>query len=413
MKTFIFILLTCATALASDWPRFRGPNGSGISDATNIPATWTDADYHWKIKLPGTGHSSPVIVGNRLFVTCADDATVKRIILCLDAATGKTLWQREFASRKFPKNKDNSNATATPAADANGVIITWNTSDEVVLLALDNDGRELWKRDFGRYIGAHGTAISPIIAGDLIILDNSQEDPAANPIAYKEPDSAKEAGKSFVVAVERKTGKTRWQLDRLTGQSAFSTPCVRNGNEVIVCSTKHGFSGIDLATGKLNWELLAFDRRVVSSPVLHGDIVINGCGGGGAGFRYFAVRAGAKPEIVYQIEKPVPYVPTALVKDGRLFLWGDNGTVLCVRADNGAEIWRDRVQSAFYGSPVWINGRIYNIAKNGDVFVITAGDKFELLARISLGEKSHASPVVANGTLYLRTESHLFALGGK
>ncbi len=412
MKTFIFILLTTA-AVAGDWPRFRGPNGSGISDATTIPATWTTNDYRWVVTLPGAGHSSPVIVGNRLFLTCADDATFKRIILCLDATTGKTIWQREFASKKFPKNKDNSNATSTPAADADGVIITWNTSDEVILLALDNNGREVWKRDFGPYIGAHGTAISPIIAGDLVVLDNSQEDPAANPIAYKEPDSAKEAGKSFVVAVERKTGKTRWQLDRLTGQSAFATPCVRGGNELILCCTKHGFSGVDLATGKPNWELITFDRRVVSSPVLNGDVVINGCGGGGVGFRYFAVKAGTKPEQVFTIEKPVPYVPTALVKDGKLFLWGDAGTVICADAATGKEIWRDRVQSAFYSSPVWINGRLYNIAKNGDVFVLSAGDKFELLARVPLGEKSFASPAVANGVLYLRTLSHLFAIGGK
>jgi len=414
MKTSFFFLLMAALALEAetDWPRFRGPNGAGISDATGIPVTWTETDYRWKITLPGTGHSSPVIVGRRLFVTCADDITATRKILCLDALTGKQLWLREYPSKPFPKNKDNSNASATPAADTDGVVITWNTSEEVILLALDNDGREVWKRNFGPYIGAHGSAISPVIAAGLVILDNSQEDPAANPDAYKGTDSPKQAGKSFVVAVERATGRTRWQLDRLSGKAAYATPCVREDRELIVCSTQHGFSGIDLVSGKLNWELVTFDRRVVSSPVLHGDLVINGCGGGGAGFRYFAVKAGPRPQVVYQVERPVPYVPTALVKDDRLFLWGDNGIVTCLRASTGERLWCDRVPSAFYASPVWIGGRLYNIAKNGDVFVIGAGDKFELLSRIPLGEKSHASPAVAHGRLYLRTLSQVFALGG-
>jgi len=428
MKTFIFILLASATALAgdlsaaADWPRFRGPNGSGISDATTIPATWTTNDYRWIITLPGGGHSSPVIVGNRLFLTCADDATVKRMILCLDATTGKTLWQHDYASKPFLKNKDNSFASSTPAADERGVIVSWNTDDEVILLALDNDGRELWKRDFGPFVGMHGTGNSPIIAGEVAILDNSQEDPAA----YEKPDPTKPAGKSFIVAVDRKTGKTRWQLDRKTcGKAEYGTPCVRRGNELIVCGTAHGIAGIDLATGKVNWELPVFDKRVVSSPVLDGDVVINGCGGGGVGAFYGAVKAGTsraqrdaegqggKPEQIFKLDKPLPYVPTALVKDGKLFLWGDAGTVACVRASNGELIWRDRVQSAFYSSPVWINGRLYNVAKNGDVFVLSAGDKFELLTRIPLGEKSHASPAVANGMLYLRTYSHLFSIGGK
>jgi outer membrane protein assembly factor BamB len=411
MKTFIFVLLATATALAGDWPRFRGPNGTGISDAMTIPATWTTNDYRWVVTLPGNGHSSPVIVGNRLFLTCADDATAKRIVLCLDATTGKILWQREFASKLFRKNKDNSNATSTPAADERGVIVAWNTDDEVILLALDNNGREMWKRDFGPFVGAHGTGNSPIIAGGFAILDNSQEDPAA----FDKPEPSRPAGKSFIVAVDRASGTTRWQLDRKTcAKAVYGTPCLRGGNELIVCSTAHGVSGIDLATGKLNWELPGvFNQRVVSSTVLAGDVVINGCGGGGVGAYYPAVKAGAKAEQIFKIEKPVPYVPTALVKDGRLFLWGDTGTIICANAATGKEIWRDRVQGAFYSSPLWAGGRLYNIAKNGDVFVLSAGDKFELLARIPLGEKSHASPAAANGTLYLRTYTKLFALGGK
>ena len=146
---------------------------------------------------------------------------------------------------------------------------------------------------------------------------------------------------------------------------------------------------------------------------MHGDIIFQGCGIGGAGTYFTAVKAGAQPKQIYQLEKPVPYVPTALVKDGRLFAWSDAGSVACLDAATGKLIWRDRVQGAFYSSPIWAGGRLYNVGKNGDVFVLSAGDKFELLARIPLGEKSFASPAVANGTLYLRTYTKLFALGGK
>ncbi len=412
MTILLFLLLATGAVAADDnWPRFRGPNGTGISTATNIPATWTTNDYRWTITLPGGGHSSPVIVGNRLFVTCGDDATVKRIVLCLDATTGKQLWQREFASKPFRKNKDNSNATSTPAADERGIVVAWNTDDEVILLALDNNGRDVWKRDLGPFIGAHATGNSPIIAGGLAILDNSQEDPAT----WDKPEPSKPSGKSFIVAVDRASGATRWQLDRKTcAKAVYATPCLRGASELIVCSTAHGISGIDLATGKLNWELAGvFNRRVISSPVLNGDVVINGCGGSAVSAYRVPAKTGTQPEPIFTIKKPVPYVPTALVKDGRLFLWGDTGTIICADAATGKEIWRDRVQSAFYSSPVWIAGRLYNIAKNGDVFVLNDGDKFELLARIPLGEKSHASPAVANGTLYLRTYSHLFAIGGK
>ena len=400
-----------AAAFAGDWPRFRGPNGTGISDATTIPATWTTNNCRWSIALPGGGYSSPVIVGNRLFLTCADDATAKGIILCLDAATGKTIWQRDYAFKAFHQHQDNGYATATPAADERGMVVVWAVPEQVLMLALDNDGKETWRRDLGPFVSHHGFATSPIIESGLVILNNDQDDPAAMPAAVRNKPAG--AGKSFVIALDRATGKTRWQLDRITKTGTYGTPCVR-GNELILCSAAEGVTGVDVATGKTTWQLPGiFNNRCVASPVLCGDLILQGCGLSGVGTSFSAVKAGTKPEQIYQLEKPLPYVPTALVKDGRLFLWGDSGTVACMDAATGKLIWRGRVQGGFYSSPVWIAGRLYNVAKNGDVFVLSAGDKFELLARIPLGEKSYASPAVANGMLYLRTYSHLFAVGGK
>ncbi len=419
------LLLSIVASLSageSNWPRFRGPNGAGISEAKTIPVKWTEADYNWRVKLPGMGHSSPVVWGGRLFITCCEPKTALRMLLCLDAATGKTLWQRDYPTKPFRMHGDNAYAAASPAADADGVIIALSTPDEVVLLALDNEGKEVWRRALGPYVGNHGTGFSPIIAEGLVVLPNDQEDPKLLPSMYG-PNPTIPAGKSFVVALDRRTGETRWQLERKTMMSAYSTPCISTSldgrPELILSSTAHGITGVDLATGAVNWEVSGMFRdRCVASPVLGPGLAIAGYGAGVSGVLWVAARPGLKargvePKTAWQLKAPVPLVPTPVVKDGRLFLWCDNGTVACHNVETGEQVWRDKLPAAFYGSPVWVDGRLYCIAKNGDVFVIAAADNFELLARVPLGEPSFATPAVAGGVMFLRSRTQLFSLGGK
>lgn len=421
----------------------RGPNGDGLSDATTIPAQWTANDYNWSIKLPGVGHSSPVVWGKRLFVTCGERDTGKRMIVCLDGASGKTRWQRDYESRTFSQSGDNSYATATPAADADGVVVTWTTPSEVVLVALDNEGREVWRRELGKYVCIHGSGASPIIMDDLVVLNNDQEDPKAlPPSVYAGPDAPKSAGTSFVLGVARKTGKTRWQLERTSSQAAYTTPCWHEPSpghkEIILASTFHGITGLDAATGRVNWELdkvfrdhtdaatgttnreleKVFQERCVSSPIVAGGLVFASEGRGASGVRTVAVKPGSQDpatpaSLAYEITKSTPLVPTPLAKDGRLYLWGDNGTVTCVRTATGELLWREKVEGAFYSSPVCVNNRLYCVARNGDVVVLAAADKFEVLGRVALGEKCFATPAIAGGIMYLRTYSQLFSLGGK
>ena len=400
-----------------NWPRFRGPNGSGLSEATTVPVQWTETSYNWRIKLPGVGHSSPVVWGDRLFVTCGESATAKRLLLCLDAADGHTLWRRDFPSKTYPQNNDNSYATATPAADADGVVCVWTTPGEVLVVALDNAGNEIWRRPLGPFVCNHGSGSSPIIASNLVVLGNDQDDPQATPQNYNKPDSPKLAGKSFVIALDRHTGVPRWQLDRRSSQAAFATPCVRcraNGALELICAnTANGLTGVDAATGRVNWMTeKGFVRRCVGSPVIGAGLVITTAGSGGVGSELSAVRLDDKPVLAYALPKPVPYVPTPLIKDDRLFLWGDNGVISCLRAATGELIWREKVEGSFYSSPICVNSHLYGITKVGDVIVLAAADKFELLGRVALGEKCFATPAVANGVMYLRTYSHVFSLGG-
>jgi outer membrane protein assembly factor BamB len=417
----VSLLSTLAPAAdEASWNRFRGPNGSGISHATTVPIRWTDKDYNWKISLPGPGHSSPVVWDQRIFVTCADPTTALRTLLCVDAATGRTLWKHEEPSKTYGQHRDNSYATATPAVDADGAVITWTTPEAVMLLALDLQGRELWRRNLGPLISLQGSGSSPILYQDLVVLANDQEDMERSPGRKK--DGPNPAGRSFVIAVDRRSGQTRWQTETKTFLAGYSTPCVYQAEggrpQLIFSNTAHGLLALDPATGEVAWEFgQPFLDRAVISPVVAPGLVIAGHGAGIRGTRCIAVRPGSsaqgtRPTLAYEVTRSLPMVPTPLVKDGRLFLWCDDGVVSCLRVATGETIWRERVEGDFYASPVWVANCLYNVSKSGEVVVLAAGDAFEVLHRIPLGEPSYATPAVAGGVMYLRTSSHLFSLGG-
>jgi outer membrane protein assembly factor BamB len=386
---------------AGEWTRFRGPNGSGLSSATNLPSTWTEKDYRWKAALPGSGHSSPVIWGDKVFVMCGEKASARRIVLCLQASDGSVAWKREYDSQSFSQNRDNSYASSTPAVDQERVYVYWTTAEEVTVLALDHRGQEVWRRNLGPFKSRHGSGTSPIVYNDLVIINNDQEGP------------------SFLTALDTRSGATRWRLDRRTDRVAYSTPCVRQTEaeraELVFSSSGHGISGVEPQTGRVNWELTnALPFRVVGSPVVGEGLVIASCGEGGIGRRLVAIRPGSAtqvPRLAYEMKSSIPYVPTPLVEDGLLFLWGDNGLVACHRAPTGEKIWQEKISDSFYCSPVCANGRLYGVSKKGIVYVLAAAERYELLFTTPLGEPSFATPAIAGGVLYLRTASHLFALG--
>ncbi len=425
----IFSSLVCAVVLADtaaddvQWGRFRGPNGTGVSHATTVPVEWTDGDYNWKIAIPGAGHSSPVVWDHRIYLTAADRATATRTVLCLDTSSGRTLWRRDYPSEAYRQHGHNNYASATPAADARGVVVTWTTPEQVVLLALDADGHPMWRRDLGPFVGARGSGTSPIIAGDLVLLANDQEDPNQLPENMNRPEPIPHVGKSFLIAVDRRTGKTRWQLDRRTGIAAYSTPCIFPRDDgtadAIFTSTAHGITAVDLATGRVRWEAAdVLPERCVGSPVFGPGLVIGGFGRGLRGTRYVALRPGSRaegvePTLAFDVTTSVPLVPTPLVTGGRLFLWADDGVVTCIELATGGTVWRERVGGSFYSSPVCVDGRLYCANREGEIVVLAAAGKFEILARVELGEPCFATPAVAGGVIYWRTHGHLFSLGGK
>ncbi|MCI0459328.1 MAG: PQQ-like beta-propeller repeat protein [Gemmataceae bacterium] len=390
---------------AQEWTRFRGPNGSGVSSATTIPTQWTEKDHNWKVKLPGVGHSSPVLWGKRIFLTSGEEATGKRFVLCLDAADGRTLWTRTYPGSTHRKHALNSLASATPAVDAERVYCCWASPKEYLVLALDHDGKEAWRKELGPHQSGHGFGSSPIIHEDLLIVPNEH------------------SGDSCILALDCKTGAVGWKAPR-DKEPSWATPCVYRPKDgpaqLIVTNYRSGIVALDLLDGKKLWGLDVFDKRHVESsigsPIVAGDLVLGACGWLAVRMEVIAVRPDAsatKAEKVYTLQRSMPLCTTPLVKGNLLFLWSDEGIVTCADVATGKVHWRERVEGTFYASPVCVGERLYNVNTDGEVHVLAAAKAFRQLARNTLGEKTHSTPAVAGGRMYLRTFSHLISIGGK
>lgn len=406
-------IILASVSQGQEWTRFRGPNGQGISGAKTIPVKWTEKDYNWKIELPGGGHSSPVLWGEKLFVTSGDQQAGNSVIYALNVSDGKVLWQKEYSLKKYSPNKLNSFASATPTVDAEHVYVLWTSPEETILAALNHQGNEIWKRKFEGVRCQHGAGSSPIVHDDMVIFTHEHENKSS-------PDA-----RSAWYAVNRKTGETRWTLDRNTGpKTSYSTPCVyatETGTpQLIFNSYSHGMTSVDPGTGKVIWEVAsAFPARVVSSPVIAGELLVGSCGDGGSGKRLIAIRPGSsdrkiQPKEAYSIDSGYrPYVPTSIAKGGLLFTFIDRGYVSCWNSVTGRQLWEEKPAGKFFGSPVCVDGKLYCITMDGDVVVIKAAETYKLLAINPLGETSHATPAIAGGRMYLRTYSLLFSVGGK
>ncbi len=408
------VLLAASTvpvvSTAQEWTRFRGPNGTGQSSAKSIPVTWTEADYNWKLKLPGKGNSSPVLWGDKLFLLSADPADATRYVVCIDVKLGQIAWSREYPSSPHHLHPRNTFASSTPAVDAQHVYVAWSTPQQTVLRALDHAGNEVWTKDLGTWVSQHGFGTSPMLYGDLVILFNSQQ--------ALELDPGEKPGESYLMAFDRATGNEVWRSPSVGTRVCYTVPCIYEppgGKPQLVCySTGDGMFAVDPVDGKRLWTVAdLFDKRTVSSPVIAGGLIFGSCGSGGGGNYVVAVRPGVDGQRVYQVDGQVPYVPTPVAHGDLLFLFGDKGIVTCVDARTGAKHWQERLNTAFSGSPVCVGDRLYCMDEKGEVVVLAASSEFKELARNPLGEPTRATPAVAGGRIYFRTDSHLISLGGE
>ena len=202
----LLVLLAVGVTRCENWDRFRGPNGDGQSDAAGIPSEWTPADYAWKISLPGLGHSSPVVWGDRLFVTSADNGTGEQILMAFDARTGSQLWEQRFAAAPHAKHVSNTFATSTPALDADQLYLAWMNGQRVTLAAFTHDGAEIWRREVATLDEHHGFGTSPVVVGDVVCIANETKNPE----------------ESALVGLDRTSGDLVWRQSRGAGKTAFA-----------------------------------------------------------------------------------------------------------------------------------------------------------------------------------------------
>ena len=412
----VYLLLFAGTVDAQEWARFRGPNGTGISHAQGIPTTWSSDDFTWKTELPGVGHSSPVLWGDKVFVLSADAETAERYVLCYSAVSGKELWRRTFDSAPHHLHQYSSFASCTPAVDVNHVYIGWSTPTETTLRAFSHSGDEVWDIDLGRWVSQHGFGTSPVLYKELVILHNSQQ---ANKLR-----EGVAPGESTMMAFDRLTGKEVWKTPLVSANVCYSVPFIYEpagaAAELICTSTGNGIFSLNPLTGSKNWSVgSAFKMRTVGSPILAGGHIFGSTGSGAYAGNYIAAVKPGDSELAYSIKNSgrfkAPYVPCLIAKGDALFCVYDRGFASCVDAPSGKIHWMTRTgAAAIFGSPVRVGDRIYAVDEEGTVWVIAADTKeYRLLAKNSLGEASRSTPAVAGGRIFFRTFSHLICIGGK
>lgn len=428
--------LSMATAGgAQDWPSFRGPNASGVAPSATPPLTWnvsTGANVAWSTAIPGLGHSSPVVWGDRVLVTSAvalegtaaeggaanstggdggiDLKDYKIVaaparhawrIYCLDRATGRIVWERT-AHEGVPRVKRHakaSQASATVATDGRHVVAMMGSEG---LHAYDMEGRALWSKDLGRLdVGLvddpreeWGPASSPVLHDGLVIVQNDR---------HKD---------SYVAAFDVVTGAERWRVAR-DEMPAWATPLVHGGaRPTLVTSSPRFIRGHDPANGALRWQVADDTQVKVPTPVVFEDLVIVTGGYPTGGRPILGIRA-ADGKVAWRQERGSSYTPTPIVYDGVLYVCVDNGVLSAYDARTGRRHYQQRIAAdagGFSASPVAAAGRVYFPSEDGVVFVVRAGRAFELLARNDMKEVLLASPALSGDLLLVRTRTHLVAL---
>jgi outer membrane protein assembly factor BamB len=396
------------SAFAADWPRFRGPNGTGISNDKNIPVEITEKNILWKLPIPGIGHGSPIVSKEKIFLQSASEDKRKRFLYCIDTK-GKIEWTKEVPGGNTKNHQLNSPASSTAAADGNQIYsLFWNGA-ELSLFAHDYQGSLTWERKIGKFVSDHGAGLSPMVVGDRVILNNDQGD-------------QKNFGPSQVQAFNSKTGEPVWHADRKGFRASYSTPFLiehaDEGPELIVASTA-GLTSYQPSNGKINWSYeWTFDKmplRTVASPIYHQGIIFAVSGDGGGDRSMIALKPDGKGGAtkLWNKTKGTPYVPSIVALGDHLYWVNDKENVaVCVEAKTGEIVWSERLGTgSVSASLVLIDGKIYSITESGTIYVFKASPQFELLSKFDLGEGVMATPAVADGKLYIRTQKHLVCIG--
>lgn len=435
----ICIAILCGCLLeAADWPQWRGPRGTGVTGETNLPVRWSATEnVAWKATLAGLGVSTPIVSGNRVFVTSqvgasahspgrhptltqgADpvaegerplggarpaptgDARPAFAVEAFHRSDGRRLWAyRLEAAGPLPAVHEKHNmATPSPVTDGEMVFAWFGTGQ---LVALDLAGRLVWQRDLGKDNAPFeinwGHSSSPTLYGDLLIL-----------LCYHEPAS-------YLLAVDKRTGRDRWKADGGKGRLSYSTPLVvraAGGDELIVNSSER-VDAYDPKTGAHKWHVGGSNRFPIPMPVFHDGVIYTS-----RGYRsgpYMAIRPGgvgdvSATHVAWEVATGAPYVSSLVFYDGLIYMANDNGIVTVADGTTGERVFQERLGGVFSASPVAADGKVYLLSEGGVTTVLRAGRRFEVLARNDIGERTLASLAISNGQIFIRSDASLFCIG--
>jgi outer membrane protein assembly factor BamB len=384
------------------WPRWRGHSGQGWGDGHSYPDTWSETEnVQWKVEVPGQGNSSPIIWGDRIFLTTAYDGGKRRSILCFHRSDGKRLWEA-FAPVANPEgsHSKNGHASSTPTTDGEYMYAYFGNHG---VLAVDFDGKRLWHQDLGTFKVGHGTAGSPLLYRDLLIIFQ---------------DHGGESG-SFITALDKRTGEQLWRTPRDATVGWNSPIAIRVGeHDEIIVSSQGRVQAYDPDTGKELWSVRGNTSEAIPTPVVGHGLIF--CSSGRAG-PTLAIRPGGagdvtETHVVWKTPKGSPFVPSPILNGDYLYIVNDmSGVATCYEARTGKLMWQGRLGEArregFTASPVAVNDKIFFTNDNGETFVLKAGTSFALLHVNHLNERVLASPALVDGHWYFRTERHLIAIG--
>jgi len=413
------IAFTAATALGENWPGWRGPRGDGSSAETGIPVKFgPDENLLWKAAIPGRGHSSPVIFGDRVFLTTCLETDGVRELLCLDRKDGKILWHKEiFRCPLEPKHKLNSFASSTPATDGKLVYVAFLEVPNMVVAAFDFEGNLAWKKSPGKFFSRHGFCTSPLIHKDLLIL-NGDQDPPDKKLFAKDAETFK--GEAYIVALDKSTGEQKWRVNRPNITRSYCPPLIVEaaGKTQMILSGSKCVASYNPVDGKQWWIVDGPTEQFVSSAVFTDGVIFFTYGfprRGIIGIRPDGEGNVTKTHVLWNIEKPSRggYVPSPAGDGEFAFAVSDEGIGGCTQVKTGEQLWAERLGRHHSSSPVKADGNLYFVDDDGMVFVVKAGPKFELLAKNKLGEECFSSPAVSQGALYIRTGAHLWCFGKK
>ncbi len=385
------MLLLALALLAQDWPRWRGPDGSGLSAGSPLPERWSTTDrVAWSVPIPGEGASSPVVRGKAVFLTSARERGTVRIVHRLDLETGAIRWSGEIDDPDPERTSAlTGHAAPTPAVDASRVVAFFGNAGVV---AYDLEGKRLWRTSLGAFDTELGIASSPILWGDLVIVVADHD------------------GESFLAGLDAASGRIRWKTPRPGLARSWSTPIVAAGE--LVVNAQDELRGYDPGSGRELWKVTGMSGWVTPSPVAGEGRVFATSGKDGP---TVAVRTGGRGNVTsthvdWREERGGPYVGSPLWLDGRLYVLEEAGRLTCREASTGRVVYRERLKGTFTASGVAGDGKLYFANEAGTTVVVRAGAAFEVLAENPLEEEILASPAIAGGSLLLRTRTRLWRL---